>query len=168
MPRLTICAQSPWLAHHACLPRLPTAQTLPLPCPPLPSLSPHPLCVCRICVVFRSVGRVSSRGVARMMTPPSVAEQKVVQTDVPMYNEDPEAVARGQMRPRAVDLTWDKVCLPFVERVMFSRRKTEVLICHPRKESITDACARFVSPDNVHREPHVFHRSHFVSCLSLV
>jgi hypothetical protein len=47
-----------------------------------------------------------------MMTPPSVAEQKVVQTDVPMYNEDPEAVARGQMRPRAVDLTWDKVRLP--------------------------------------------------------
>lgn len=91
--------------------------------------------------MFRSVGRVSSRGVVRMMTPPSVAEQKVVQTDVPMYNEDPEAVARGQMRPRAVDLTWDKVRPPS------SPSQPEGPHC-----SLRTGIIGFVSPNGTHPE----------------
>jgi len=34
---------------------------------------------------------------------------RVVSTDIPLFNEDPEAVARGQMRPRAVEYTWSKI-----------------------------------------------------------
>lgn len=51
--------------------------------------------------------RAARAGAVSMMAPATAA--RVTSTDRPTYNEDPEAMARGQMRPRALDLTWDKV-----------------------------------------------------------
>jgi hypothetical protein len=63
------------------------------------------MCVllCRIVVVVM----VRSRGFVHMAT----TTARVVSTDVPLYNEDPEAMARGQMRPRRQDLNWQAVGL---------------------------------------------------------
>lgn len=45
--------------------------------------------------------------------PPTNKHQKpqfrIIATDRPTYNEDPEAMARGQMRPRDKDRNWARV-----------------------------------------------------------
>ncbi|TFJ86361.1 hypothetical protein NSK_002569 [Nannochloropsis salina CCMP1776] len=40
---------------------------------------------------------------------PAATAARVTATDRPTYNEDPEAMARGQMRPRPEDLGWERV-----------------------------------------------------------
>lgn len=40
---------------------------------------------------------------------PAATAARVTATDRPTYNEDPEAMARGQMRPRPEDLGWEQV-----------------------------------------------------------
>jgi len=54
--------------------------------------------------------RSSRRSSLTMQAPPAAATAaRVTATDRPTYNEDPEAMARGQMRPRPEGLNWERV-----------------------------------------------------------